>query len=181
MNHSRVIRLLLAAVALLPHCAKPETPPASEAQALQVGQLAPDIKGLSQTGHEVRASQFLEPAVAIVFCSNLEVSCAAIAQRIGVHWRDHQQQISMVLQLTPGSWHENRALSARLGLPHLLVSDRDGSIAKSFGLEPLPRIDTAFLLGKDRKVLQWTAALDTADPVASLLQVTQRNTPAPGQ
>lgn len=140
---------------------------------LRRGQSAPDFEGLCQTGFKIRASQFSDPPLAVHFCVALDTTCEQEARAIRDQWSKHKADLSIVIQITPGTLAQHRALSSDNALPQLLVSDGDGSLARSFGLDRPMKTGWFFLIGKDRKILASVATGSDAtshapDPLTKL-------------
>ena len=129
--------------------------PASAAQLLSAGELAPDFVALAHTGAKVRLSELSNKPVLLVFYDkNGSTASGAVFEALGREWLDLQPHVGLVLALGPHNAIEQAAFATKTQLPFMFVADDSNTLRRAFGVTHAKTPVTSFLVGKDRRILR---------------------------
>jgi peroxiredoxin len=145
--------LVLGAHAACRSGGAPEGSGAAALRALGKGEVAPDFSALSHIGYRVTLSALAsQKPVGVFVCDPLlDSACAGAAKDIREAWLGLNQQLGMVLFVTPSESFGNNAYASEHELPFLLLADPERNIARQLGVDATkPR---GFLIAPDRKIL----------------------------
>lgn len=119
-----------------------------------------DFSALVHTGQRIKLSTFSRKPVVVYFCPNdRHPTCQTLATALRDSWLEINAQVDMVLGVSVDDVFHHRDFASEHELPHLLVSDVDGSLHAMFGLAP--GVVTSYLIDTDGTVL---SVLDTSNP-----------------
>jgi thioredoxin-dependent peroxiredoxin len=125
---------------------------------VRVGDEAPDVAAIDQSGADVRLSDLLEDGPVVLFFYPKAFSPGCTME--SCHFRDLAAEFAAVGAQRVGISADNVAKQAEFATAHRLdyplLSDPDGSIAGLFGVKrpgPLSNKRMTFVIGTDRRVL----------------------------
>ncbi len=104
--------------------------------AIRVGDRAPDIVGLAQDGRRVALSDFrgIKSIVLFFYPKNGSPICTKEACSFRDAYKDFAQAGAEVIGVSADSRESHQAFVGSHRLPYTLLSDKDGSIRKAFGV-----------------------------------------------
>jgi peroxiredoxin Q/BCP len=102
---------------------------------LQVGDRAPDFSLPDQNGQTVSLSQFVgRPVVLYFYPKDDTPGCTAEACAFRDQYSVFQEAGAVIIGVSGDSVADHQKFSAKYNLPFLLVSDKDNSLRKAFGV-----------------------------------------------
>jgi peroxiredoxin Q/BCP len=135
----------------------------ARAGTLRAGDRAPDFEAETQTGERVRLSDYLArgPVVLYFYPKAFTPGCT----KESCHFRDlaaeFQAAGATVLGVSADPPERQAAFDRRYGLGLTLLSDRDRSVARAYGVRragPLFNRRTTFVIGADGRILDVIAS-----------------------
>lgn len=104
--------------------------------AIRVGDRAPEFSRIAHTGEPIRLSDFRDDKVVVLFFYPRDGT--PVCTKEACAFRDHYGQFlkagAQVIGVSSGSEKRQQSFAARHDLPFPLISDRDGSLRKAFGV-----------------------------------------------
>ena len=102
---------------------------------LAVGKPPPDFSAKAHDGTDIKLSALKGKPVVVYFYPKDETpGCTKEAQAFAASWADLAKKNVVVIGISTDSLDSHKAFATNHKLPFHLVSDADGSIAKSFGV-----------------------------------------------
>ena len=147
-------------------------PQAPQAEALKVGDPAPDVTFKLQDGKEVKLSSLAGKQVLVYFYPKDDTpGCTVEAQGLRDGWTDIQAAGLEVYGVSTQNAESHKAFIDKHDLPFPLVVDADGAVAKAFRV-PLRGSFAArqsFLVGKDGKIKQVWLEVNPKEHAAAVI------------
>jgi peroxiredoxin Q/BCP len=149
-----------------------ERPASVPSAPLVLGDPAPELSLLSQTGYSVSLATLLDKPVAVYVCpTGLDADCTSLCHALRDQWLRLTPLLSMAVVIVPSGWNENRAFSTEHGLPLLLLSDRDGAASTAYRTTEVPSsTPRGFLVDQDRVIRGIYDPPRAADHVGGLIR-----------
>ncbi|MDX8367243.1 MULTISPECIES: thioredoxin-dependent thiol peroxidase [Bacillaceae] len=152
---------------------------------LELNQKAPDFQLLSNTGEEVKLSNYLGKNVVVYFYpKDMTPGCTTEA----CDFRDRHEQFTeldtVILGISPDPIERHKKFIEKHGLPFLLLVDEDHKVAeeydvwklkKNFGKEYMGIERSTFVIDKEGNVVKEWRKVRVKDHVESALQFIKDN------
>jgi peroxiredoxin Q/BCP len=137
----------------------------STAFALSVGALAPNFSAKNQKGETKRLSDFAGKPVLLYFYPKDETpGCTKEACQFRDHYKEFKNQGAVILGLSRQDEKSHKEFSEKHSLPFDLLVDKDGTIAKAYGVGKYPVLGLfkrqSVLIGKDGHVIKFYEDVD---------------------
>jgi peroxiredoxin Q/BCP len=143
--------------------------------ALSAGDPAPDFKAKNQDAKEVKLSDFRGKPVLLYFYPKDDTpGCTKEACSFRDEYTKFQKMGAVILGISRQDAKSHRAFKAKYHLPFDLLTDKDGSLAKEYGVELMPVIGyhkrQSALISSDGKLIRFYPDVDPLKHTAQVLK-----------
>ncbi len=145
------------------------------ALALSAGALAPNFSTKNQDGKTVSLSDFAGKPILLYFYPKDETpGCTKEACQFRDQFAEFKKQGAVVLGLSRQDEESHKKFSAKYHLPFDLLVDKDGAIAKAYGVGKFPVVGLlkrqSVLISKDGHVIKFYEDVDPEKHPAEVLK-----------
>ena len=103
--------------------------------ALKVGEPAPDVSLVSDTGETVALSDFKDKQAVVLYFYPKDDTPGCTAQACGIRdgWDEFAQRGAVVLGVSPDDVASHEKFKEKYGLPFTLLADEDHEVSEAYG------------------------------------------------